>query len=67
MRILLITIFLTSSIANAESYLTGYQITPSTTKLVYSANGTWYKVTHSGASTNYFIPTKTTAEWNVFD
>jgi hypothetical protein len=50
----------------AESYLTGFSLPGNSSKPIYEPNGTWKKVTNSSAN-NYFIPTKTTTEWDRFN
>lgn len=59
-------IALSVTVLAAESHLTGYSINASSSKPVYEPGGTWKKITNSSAN-KYFIPTKTTTEWNAFN
>jgi hypothetical protein len=65
-KFFLLSLLFVSSVAHAESYLTGYQLAASAVNIVYLANGNWYKITNGSGSKNYFIPSKTAAEANAF-
>jgi len=68
--LLLVLFFLPIIVFALNTWDTGYRINHGgDTKevIVGSADGDCHKVTNNHASNDYFVPTKTTAEWNAFE
>lgn len=64
----LVLLFCPLIVIALDTWNTGYSVYSGTNKnvIVGSSAGPCYKITNSDSSKDYFIPTKTTAEWNAF-
>lgn len=64
----LVLLFCPLIVIALDTWNTGYGVYSGTNKnvIVGSSAGPCYKITNSDSSKDYFIPTKTIAEWNAF-